>query len=188
MVVAPVPDAAAIDAAYPCDMANPQGAFTLCGPGVDSAKGPYAMIQGGFDAAVPLDGDRMRVYGAAFDGDGRRATGLEPGTDFPNDTYQGTDRGTKPRTTPAQMTWTLAVTDRSLKDASRGNATANSGARAIIDGPSIDLAHPHVRVPRPDAVLAADLGDHGRHVRAGDDRRRRLERRPRLHVGTPAPG
>ena len=142
VVVAPALDPAAIEAAYPCGTTNARGAFTLCAPRASAAKGPYALVQGGLDAAIPRDGDRMLVYGAAFDGDGRSVTGLKPGADFPNDTYQGTDRWYEATYEPDKMAWTMGVTDQTLKHTSRGNATARSGARAIIDGPSISWLIP----------------------------------------------
>ena len=152
-VVAPVLDPAAIEAAYPCDGDQPAGSVhALCAGGARLAKGPYAMIQGGFDAAIPLDGDRMLVYGAAFDGDGRPATGLEPGTDFPNDTYQGTG--------PLVRSHVHAGPDdldpRCHGQDPEGHLPRERDGHQRRAGhhrwPVDHLAHPHVRVPRPAAV------------------------------------
>ena len=125
---------ASLDSTFPCDKVNAAGAFTACAPGVATASGPFAVLRGVFGGPIPLKGTDKLVYGAVFDGDGKPATAWPASADFPNDTYQGTDQWFEATYDPATDAWTVATTKVGDGALERGNATATSGARFIIDG------------------------------------------------------
>ena len=157
---------AAILSAYPCGQVNAQGAFTICADGAAAAKGPFFVLQGGVDAAIPLDGTRELQFGAILGSADPPSEG-GPVANPPNDPFQGAQRSFLASYVPGTMTWGVEVTDHTLPDAAPGNATANSGVRIIIDGPSVTYLIPQDEspTPRPGARLTAEVTDEA----TGDD-------------------
>jgi hypothetical protein len=130
----PAGSSQSIDTAFPCNTTNAAGAFTSCAPGAVAATGPFVVLRGVFGGPIPLKGADKLVYGAVFAGGGAPGKLWQAAPAFPFDTYQGTNSWFEETYDLANDTWTLSATKVGDGPLERGNATATSGARVIIDG------------------------------------------------------
>ena len=145
---------------FPCGQ-GPNG-YTLCPTGASPVPaGDMVVLTSVLEKPVPLkDPKSYFQYGFVFDADGVELNNYQPGAQYPNDFFKGTDRWYVAGYDPAKG-WTLQVTDAS------GGTTKPlaSAARVIIKDNAMVLVVPaaEFKVAKPKFRLTAFRhgGDYG---------------------------